>query len=128
MAGKSRKKPASAPSVLEWSTGALGLLAILALVAVLVWDAVTGAGSPPEITLSTGQTRATPSGWLVEVEAFNSGGRTAAGLQVEGRLGDETAAIEFDYVPANGRATGALRFSEDPGQGVELLVLGWREP
>jgi len=95
---------------------------------VILTQALDGPTTPPTLSLAAGEIRSTRSGWVVEVEATNGGDETAAGVQIEGRLGAETAGAELDYVPAHGHAAASLRFDADPRQGLELSVSGWRSP
>jgi uncharacterized protein (TIGR02588 family) len=114
--------------MLEWATAGLGLLVVAAALGLTLAQALNGSESPPDLTLVAGEARQTPAGWVVEVEAVNHGDETAAAVHIEGRLGAETANADLDYVPAHGEARGTLRFDADPRTGLELSVLGWREP
>ena len=116
------------PPLLEWITAGVGLLVVVAALGLILMQALNGPDRPPELSLAAGEVRSTPAGWVVEVEASNAGDETAAGVQVEGRLGAETALAELDYVPAHGQARASLRFDAEPREGLELTVLGWREP
>ncbi len=124
-----RKKPGppKAPALLEWAMGGLGLLIVLAVLAVVVVEA-SGPRLPasPEARLQSARPAA--GRWLAEVEVRNTGDRTAAAVEVEGRLGSETATATLDYVPAHGRETVVLTFDADPRGAVELSVPGWSEP
>ena len=121
-------KSAPRPPLLEWMTAGLGLLIVLTAFGLAVAQALGGRDRPPDITLNAGEARRTATGWILEVEASNGGDETAAGVQIEGRLGKETAVAELDYVPAYGEARASLRFVADPRDEVELAVLGWSEP
>ncbi|WP_309627782.1 hypothetical protein [Brevundimonas sp.] len=123
----SPKQPARRP-ILEWVVAGLGLLGVMAAFGLILTEALAGPAGPPELGLAAVETRSTGSGWVVEIEATNTGDRTAAGVQVEGRLGTETATAELDYVPAHGQSVASLGFDQDPRQGLQLIVLGWREP
>ena len=124
-----KKKPAAPPppALLEWAMGGLGLLIVLAVLAVVVMEA-SGPRLPasPEARLQSA--RPVAGRWLAEVEVRNSGDRTAAAVEVEGRLGDQTATATLDYLPARGRETVVLTFDADPRGAVELSVPGWAEP
>lgn len=125
-----RKKPGPppAPALLEWIMGGLGLLIVLAVLAVIVAEAL-GPRDPaaPEARLVSARPAA--AGWLAEVEVRNPGDATAAAVEVEGRLGPDTARATLDYLPAHGRETVFLAFPSDPrGGAAELTVKGWAEP
>lgn len=121
-------KDSPRPPVLEWVTAGLGLLIVGTAFGLILVQALDGRDRPPDLSLAAGEARRTPAGWVIEVEASNSGDETAAAVQIEGRLGAETATADLDYVPANGEARASLRFDGDPRKDLELAVLGWREP
>ena len=124
-----RKKPGPppAPALLEWLMGGLGLLIVLAVLAVILFEAM-GPNSPaaPEARLVSA--RPAGAGWVAEVEVSNPGDATAAAVEVEGRLGPDTARATLDYLPAHGRETVFLTFPADPRGAVELTVPGWAGP
>lgn len=123
------RKPAPDPKppVLEWILGGLGLLLTLAVLAVMLRDA-TAPGGPPAIEPRLHAVHGGPGGWRAEVEVRNTGAATAAGVEIEGVLGDETASATLDYLPAEGRETVTLGFAADPRAGLELHARGWSEP
>lgn len=123
-----RPKDLPTPPVLEWITASLGLLIVGAAFGLTLIQALNGTNRPPDLSLTAGEARRTPAGWVIEVKASNRGDETAAGVLVEGRLGAETATAELDYVPALGEARASLRFDGDPRRELELAVLGWSEP
>ena len=51
----------------------------------------------------------------------------AAGVDIEGVLGDQTATATLDYVPGRGRAKAYLRFDADPSRAA-VSVKGWSAP
>lgn len=119
--------PPRAP-VLEWIVAAVGLLFIATALGLLLAEVMTGAGQPPELSVVIGERRATPDGWVVDVQVRNDGDQTAAGVQVRGGAGGQTAEAELDYVPAHGKARASLRFEAAPGPDLTVAVAGWREP
>ena len=123
------RKPAPHPKppVLEWAMGGLGLLLTLAVLAVILREGLSPAG-PPVLEPRLEAVHGGPGAWRAEVEVRNTGRATAAGVEIEGRLGDETAAATLDYVPAGGRETVTLGFAADPRAGLELHARGWSEP
>ena len=122
-----RKKPLPAPAALEWLMGGLGLLLVLAVLAIVAFEAV-GPREPPRIEARLGEIRRSGSVWLAEIEVRNLGDETAAGVEIEGRVGDRTAGATLDYVPAHGRERVTLSFDADPRGAVDLSVPGWSEP
>ena len=127
MAAKKKPGPPPAPALLEWGMGALGGVIVLAALGVILSEAL-GPRDPATLEARLQSARPAASGWLAEVEVANTGDETAAAVEVEGKLGDQTAAATLDYVPAHGRETVILSFHADPRGAVELGVSGWSEP
>ena len=123
------KKPAPNPKppLLEWIMGGLGLLLTLAVLAVILREAMAP-GGPPVLEPRLHAVHGGPGAWQAEVEVRNTGPATAAAVEIEGVLGDETASATLDYVPAGGEETVTLGFAADPRAGLELQVRGWTEP
>lgn len=116
------------PPVVEWIVAGLGLLGFSTAFGLILVQALSGPARLADLSISAWEARSSGSGWVVDFEAANAGDKTAAAVEIEGRLGAETAKTELDYVPGHGTAAASLRFDEDPRQGLELIVLGWREP
>lgn len=119
--------PHTRPPVLEWIMAGLGLLLTLAVLTIILREGLSAAG-PPVIEPTLHAVHGGPGQWRAEVEVRNTGSATAAAVEIEGRLGDETAAATLDYVPAGGRETITLGFAADPRAGLELHARGWTEP
>lgn len=119
--------PHTRPPVLEWIMGGLGLLLTLAVLAIILRESLS-AGGPPVIEPTLQAVHGGPGQWRAEIGVRNTGPTTAAAVEIEGRLGDETAAATLDYVPAGGRETITLGFAADPRAGLELHARGWTEP
>jgi uncharacterized protein (TIGR02588 family) len=124
-----KKQPASEP-LLEWIAAGLGLAVILFVAVVIGREALIA--EPDQLPALTVQaTRVSPSaaGFVVEFEVVNHASGTAAAVEIEGELGDETSSATLDYVAGNGRAEGGLFFKNDPrGQKLELRALGFQTP
>jgi len=127
MAARKKPAPLPAPALLEWAMGALGLLLVLAALAVITAGAL-GPREPARLEATLGEVRSAGAVWLAEVEVRNLGDETAAAVEVEGRLGHQTAAATLAPVPAHGRERLTLAFDADPRGAVELSVPGWSEP
>lgn len=122
----SRKDPIPA---LEWITAALGLIVFLALVAVLVREAMTsGSDDVPRLSARVEAVTPVADHYVAQVIVANASGQTAAAVQVEGKLGDETAHATLDYVPGNSEAKGGLLMKSDPRAGLEVSVVGYELP
>lgn len=115
------------PPVLEWIMGALGLLFVLGVLGLVLSEAF-GPHEPAALQARLLEARPSPSGWLAEIEVENTGDATAAQVEIEGRLGAETASAVLDYVPAGGREQLVLGFDADPRAGLTLHTKGFTEP
>lgn len=115
------------PPWLAWMMGGLGLLLVLGCLVVILWRAASTTQGP-DVQLRLIETRPSQGQWLVEIEARNLGGDTAAEVEIEGRFGDEIASTIIDYLPASGRRTVILGFSENPEGRLEMRTRGWIEP
>lgn len=114
---------------LEWISATLGLLVVLAILAVLALE--IGHGGMDDVPLLEARVEAVnpvPGGHVAGIVVANGSGQTAAAVQVEGKLGAETATTTIDYVPGHSEARGGLMFKGDPRRGVELAVLGYELP
>lgn len=120
--------------LLEWIAGGVGLVLVLLTAGVIGQEALFGDPSPPAVTVEARAVHAVKGGWLVEIEAINSGGSPASQVAVEGELtlaGQEPEAAQaaFDYVPDHSRRSGGLFFVHDPRTGqLKLRAKGYTEP
>lgn len=127
-----RKPAAEAPStdrpaVLEWIMGGLGLLLTLALL-VLVGHEALSTPAPVDLHVRLVGARPVADGWIAQVEVENTGDLTAAAVEIEGKVGEETASAVLDYVPAGATEQIVLGFASDPRRGLTLRPVGWSEP
>ena len=118
----------------EWAAAAMGLLIVLAALALLLVEAVRGSESPPHIRVSVLAVEAQEGGYLVRLHVTNRGGTTAAQLVVEGALtpreGEtQRSQVTLDYVPARSMRGAGLFFKTDPNKGqLEVRAIGYQEP
>ncbi|KGE02106.1 MULTISPECIES: TIGR02588 family protein [Rhizobium/Agrobacterium group] len=122
------------PHWIEWATGMISALVVLAMITWVGWEALRKDGLPPEFSIAV--TRRTPveGGYRVEFEITNKATATAAAVVVRGEILDggdmiEDADVTFDYVPAESNASGAILFSQDPGaREVRVRAIGYTDP
>lgn len=116
--------------VLEWIAAAVGLALILSVIAVIGNEALRAQESSlPAITVRPLRVEQGPAGFVLEFEAVNLTGGTAAAVAIEGKAGDETSTATIDYVPGHGSVKGGLFFSkQDPRAGVDLRATGFQTP
>lgn len=113
--------------VLQWTVAAIGGLATLVVIGVVLWEALQPA-APPMLRARIVAVTPSASGYLAEIEVSNTGRDTAAAVDVVGTLeGASPSTVTLDYVPARGRAKAWLHFDRDPAR-ASLTVVGWSEP
>ncbi len=130
-------KPAAPPPRggtpwLEWAAAAVGLVLILGCVGVIGREALTRKKGPPEISVRVEKVTETPTGYVVDVVAANTGGETAAQVVIEGELiagTPEWREATIDYLPAGSERRAGLVFGADPRtHGLKLRAKGFIEP
>lgn len=132
-ASSSREESSDTP-LIEWCVAILGLLLVLGAVGYLLYHAVYGEASPPDVAVHVEAVTETSTGFLVKFRAVNQGGTTAEGVIVQGTLrrGNESAEnsqTTIDYLPSHSVRKGGLFFTQDPRK-LELQVraFGYQEP
>lgn len=136
MANKSKKEQGKldeAP-LWMWGIGLLGLVLVLGSISFALYEAIAGDSSPPDVTVQVESITPAENGFLVEFRVVNEGGRTAAGLTVEGELRNgadivETSDTTMEYVPSHSERTGGLFFTQDPREyELQLRAVGYETP
>ena len=118
----------------EWIASALGFLLVSATVLFLAYQAVAGNSAPPSIAFHVASVAPVRDGYVVVFEVLNSGGTTAADLEIEGTLTSGPQAVEVNgltlpYLPPGSQRRGGLFFRNDPRQGrLELRAKGYQDP
>ena len=120
-----RKTVAPRP-LLQMVMAAIGVIVTAAAVVIVVWEAMQPQ-DPPALSARIVEIQSTAAGYVATVQVANAGLSTAAGVDVEGVLGDQTATATLDYVPGKGHAKAYLRFDADP-RGAAVSVKGWSAP
>ena len=120
---------------LEWAAAALGLLLAIALLGTIGREALRVPGKQVPMLVVEGQELVSAEGMhVLEIVVRNDSARTAASVQVEGKLKSgeadaETSSATIDYVPGHSSATGGLIFAKDPRtHRLELRVTGYEIP
>ncbi|HVF24920.1 MAG TPA: hypothetical protein VNA23_03475 [Anaerolineales bacterium] len=131
--GKNEQRIQDAP-LWMWGIALLGLVLVLGSIVFMLYEAITGDTSPPDVVVRVESIEAATSGFLVSFRAVNEGGSTAAGITIEGTLRDGTEGIEtsnttIEYLPSHSERKGGLFFTLDPRQyELELRATGFEEP
>ncbi len=119
---------------IEWATGLLCTLLVVAMIGWIGYEAATTSGGTPDLIVRITAQREVSGGHQVSFVVENRGTRTAAGVPVTGTLMDGSAVIEtrevtFDYVPDKSSATGSLLFKENPAaHTLDLRASGYTDP
>ncbi|MXO73940.1 hypothetical protein GRI40_01710 [Altererythrobacter aerius] len=115
--------------------GSIGLLLTVGLVGFIGWEATRQEGvAVPVVVVEAGDVTPTGGGYVVEFEARNLSGRTAANVEIEASLelaGEPpvVSTVALDYVPAHSKHNGGVFLPADPRTGtLEMRVLGYAEP
>ena len=129
-----KQKQSDAIPIWEWIVGAIGFLLVASVIGLLLYQALEGDQTPPDVRLSVDSLVQTANGYLVKITAINQGGSTAEGVIVEGVLRSGAGPLEqsqttIEYLPPRSQKRAGLFFSRDPRQ-FELQVrpLGYEEP
>ena len=120
----------------QWLVASIGAILLVGTAGYLAYLGSTRTDGPPAIALRVVRIQAIPQGYVVQVEAINRGGRTAAQVKVSGVLSragqrDSESELVFDYLPRDSPQSGGLFFEEDPraaGTEIELRASGYIEP
>lgn len=118
----------------EWVVAGLGAVLVIGSIGFMLYEAVAGDDSPPDVVIRVDSVLPVQGGYLVRIRARNQGGTTAAGLTVEGELKGDTGAIEtsettVDFLPPNSERFGGLFFTRDPRRHtLELRAKGYQDP
>ena len=127
---ETRKHAAANTPALEWLAAAIGLALIVLVAGVIGREAMTAeTDQVPAIEVRMLRVLQVPTGYVVEFEAVNRSGATAAAVAIEGKAGEETSTATLDYVAGHASTEGGLFFSHDPRKGpLELRALGFQTP
>ncbi|HEX7121561.1 MAG TPA: hypothetical protein VF178_04255 [Gemmatimonadaceae bacterium] len=119
----------------EFVVGGIGALLVAGAIGSMLVEAVRAPEHPVPVLMAEVDTvHRTSSGWVAAVTVENGGEATAAEVEVEGMLYDETGMVEasrvtLDYVPVHSRREAGLFFTRDPaGYRLVLRPLGFRRP
>jgi len=120
-------------NILEWIVFAASAALILTCVGLLVYRQLSSSGSPPSVSVATGDIVETTGGYAVAVRVRNDGDTTAEEVAIQATLswpgGEEHGEITLAYVPYHSHRRAWIVFTRDPRQGrLHARVIGYREP
>ena len=125
-------KPPHTPNALERTVAAVGVLITLAVVGVLVWDAVNDRHEAPRLQVTLGRPTPGADGAVnLPVVVRNTGGETAEDVLVEVCRGEapdeECAETTFPFIPRGSDRDAIVGFSEGTGP-VRARVASYQVP
>jgi uncharacterized protein (TIGR02588 family) len=131
---KTKTKQERKTPVWEWVISAIGVLIFTFSAGLLIYEAVHGNDSPPDIRLEAESVTEGRNGYVVKFRAMNEGGSTAARLQIKGFLKKNGEVVEvseagLEYLPSHSERQGGLIFKIDPRTSeLELRAVGYEKP
>ncbi|MBC2774854.1 hypothetical protein H6M51_18495 [Rhizobium sp. AQ_MP] len=125
--GSSKQLEAIRPNWIEWLTGLVATLLVLAMMGWILFEAATSSDRPPELAARIVAIDQVAPGWRVMVEVDNRGDQAAAAVEVKATLENsadvlEEATLTFDYVAAGSSARGGLMLMNNPSDGLLKIV------
>lgn len=125
---KSGTRTVAPRPVLQWACAGLGVLLTLGAAVVIGVEAFSPE-RPASLRAEIVRIAPDTAGWIADVKVANTGGRTAASVEIEGRVDDVAATATIDYVPGDGEAEAHLAFPRSPEPPAPVVrVMGWSEP
>lgn len=125
---------AEKPHWIEWATGFVSVLLVLALAGWIGREALMKTADTPELSVRVGETIRKGEHYVVRIELQNRAPATAAAVRVAGTLTsaegfEEISETTFDYAPAESVTKGGLLFRADPSAGrLDIRPTGYSEP
>lgn len=104
----------------EWITAVLGAALVLSTIGFMLYQATQNQQLPPAVMVKVGGIEQLGGIYVVQVNTYNLGDKTAASVKVEGILTNregrqiETSEAELDYVPSHSIRQAGLFFTHDP--------------
>lgn len=122
------------PAWIEWTTGLVSAILVIALIGWLATEAVTEDDAPPKLSVTVNHIERTGELYRADFSLVNEGPTTAAAVRVVGTVSQpgtepEEAEVTFDYAPGQSKSDGTLYFRNDPAAGtLTIAPSGYTEP
>jgi uncharacterized protein (TIGR02588 family) len=132
MSDQREEKESSTPP-LEIVVSIIGFLIVFGVVTYLLYQAVLGEETPPNIRIEQLTTLPVENGYLVKLNVTNLGTESAASVLIQGTLTEngeevERGEVTIDYIAGESNSRVGLFFTEDPAQHtLELRALGYQD-
>lgn len=116
----------------EWVVGAVGLIMVLAALALLLHEA-TQPSTPPDIAVRLDSVSTGRNVFVAHFTALNGGTAPATAVEIAGTLIDGGDTLEatatLDYLPGESRRSGGLLFPVDPRtRELRMRAVGYEAP
>ncbi|WP_065377150.1 hypothetical protein [Ensifer adhaerens] len=130
---KSRSIESGEGHWIEWLTGSVSAIGVIALIGWVGFEAATQSDGAPDLSVKTISSASRDGGYLVMFDVENAADRTAADVVVRGEItaGNtvvETVEITLDYVPMHSRTRAGLIFRNEPAGRSRIFATGFSEP
>ncbi len=124
---------ANEPHWIEWVTGAIAAMIVLAVIAWIGKDALMDSDTSPKLTVNVLQTEKRGDGFQVSFEIQNDSSATASQVNIQGEIGagsaTERVETTLDYVPGHSKARGGMIFRQNPeGKSLVVRATSFSEP
>ena len=121
------------PHWVEWLTGLVSAVIVLAVIGWIAKDALIDQDTSPDLAVTVLMTEQRSNGFQVSFEVSNGASATASQVTVEGEILDGSTVVEkastvLDYVPGKSKARAGLIFKNDPTGRITLRVSAFNEP
>lgn len=121
------------PHWVEWLTGLVSAVIVLAVIGWIAKDAFRDQDTTPDLGATVLTTEQRSNGFQVSFEVSNTASATASQVTVDGVILNgsdvvEKASTVLDYVPGRSKARGGLIFINDPTGRITLNVSAFNEP
>jgi uncharacterized protein (TIGR02588 family) len=118
---------------LEWAAGLVSLVIVLGTIGYLVFEVFQPGPDAPTLTVTVVQVRQSGGSFAVDVQIENKSRGAAADVHVAGLArsadGREShAEARVDYVAGFSRRSASLVFAFDPGDRLDVRVIGYSTP
>jgi uncharacterized protein (TIGR02588 family) len=125
---------ADEPHWIEWVTGAVSAVIVIAVMVWIAKDAIADRDASPNLVGSVVHVQQRSGGYQVQFEVRNSASATASQVTVRGEVRDDDTLLEttetvVDYVPGHSKANGGLIFLHDPGgKTIHIRATAYNDP
>ena len=123
------------PHPLEWAIGGISAALVLSMIGFVLYQGISASNEDADLKVAIVRIDETEGGdYSVQFQAANRADRTAAEVEIIGRLNSgaqtiETHSVTLDYVPARSTRMGVLLFERDPAAGeLDIRAEGYRAP